>query len=316
MAKIVVAQKTAAPVLNRLAHYGEVIEICSQDESEVREACKDAECLQIGTWMKVTADFLDATPALRVISRTGVGVDNVDVAAATARKILVLHTPGVNALSVAEHTAALILASAKHLLYLDRCVRVGQFQERRRYLPMDLSGKRLGLVGLGNVGKRVAELAHYALGMKVIAYDPFVTPTELYIQPAKELENVLRESDVISIHVPLLESTKNLIGQAQLEQMRHTAILVNTSRGGIVDEDALCQALQSGRIGGAALDVFENEPPDPQCPLFTLDNVILTPHAAALTKECAERTAMCAAEGIIDYLSGKTPLHVFNGCEP
>lgn len=312
MQKVVVAQATNEQILSRLRERAEVVVISNNDASALQAACVDAECLQVGTWVKITDAFLEGCPLLKVISRTGVGVDNVDVEAASRRGILVLNTPQANTLSVAEHTMALILALAKQLMVLDAHTRAGDFEIRRKNLPMDLDGKTLGLIGFGSIGRLSAQKANAAFGMRILAYDPFVTQAEAYVRLAADYSEVVANSDFVSIHLPLLPETRNLFNAEMIAQMKKDAFLINTSRGGIVDEQALCSALESGALGGAALDVFESEPPKPDSPLMRAPNLILTPHAAALTKECVLRVAQTAAEGIADYLDGKRPRFIYN----
>ncbi len=312
MREVVVGQATDEAVIKRLQEFAHVTVITDNNAQTLQEVCRDAVCLQIGTWMKVTDDFLARCPKLKVVSRTGVGVDNVDIDAASRRGVMVLNTPHANALSVAEHTLALIMALSKQLFVLDAHVRAGDFQIRRKYLPVDLSGKTLGLIGFGNIGRAVAAKANAAFSMNILAYDPFVQSAESYVRLEKTMGDVAANSDFVSIHLPLLPQTRNIFDAALLAQMKRGAFLVNTSRGGIVDEDALCTALAEGNIAGAALDVFEHEPPANDSPLLTTKNLILTPHTAALTRECVLRVAETAAEGIVDFLAGRVPKFVYN----
>lgn len=312
MQKVVVAQATNEQILSPLRERAEVVVITNNDANALLTACADAECLQVGTWVKITEAFLAGCPQLKVISRTGVGVDNVDVEAASKRGILVLNTPQANTLSVAEHTLAMVLALAKQLMTLDAHTRSGDFEIRRKNLPMDLDDKTLGLIGFGSIGRLTAQKANAAFNMRILAFDPFVTQAEPYVRLAASYAEVVKNSDFVSIHLPLLPETRNLFDGAMIAQMKKGAFLINTSRGGIVDEQALCAALESGALGGAALDVFESEPPKPDSIMMHAPNLIMTPHAAALTKECVLRVAKTAAEGIYDYLSGKEPKYVFN----
>lgn len=312
MNHIVVAQATDEQILDRLREIARVTVITNNDEEALLAACADAVCLQVGTWVKVTEAFLDLCPMLKVVSRTGVGVDNVDIAAASRKGIMVLNTPQANSISVAEHTLALILALSKQLFVLDSHMREGDFQIRRKNLPVDLYGKTLGLIGFGNIGRMVAQKANAAFSMRVLAYDPYVEQAEPYVQLLQDYTSVVEQSDIVSIHLPLVPQTRNLFDATLLARMKKNAFLINTSRGGIVDEMDLCAALDTGTIAGAALDVFENEPPQGNSPIFQTRNLIITPHAAALTKECVVRVAETAAEGILDYLAGKDPQYIYN----
>ncbi|WP_319558881.1 hydroxyacid dehydrogenase [Marispirochaeta sp.] len=257
---------------------------------------------------------IEASPQLKVIGRPGVGYDSIDMAAATESGILVVVTPGANTLSVAEHAVAMMMMFAKDMLFCDRELRKGNFQARNRYKAFELDKKVLGLIGLGNIGKETARLAK-GLGMSVAVYDPIVSQKVIealgYTYVAT-LDDLLKASDIISIHVPLLDSTKNLISGRELEIMKREALLVNCSRGGIVDEDALYDALVDEKIAGAALDVFSTEPPPADDRLFTLDNVIVTPHMAAQTKEAVSRMATRCAQGVLAVIRGEHWPHVVN----
>ncbi len=256
-------------------------------------------------------ELMSQADELQVISRTGAGVDNVDVPAATQMGIMVTAVPGANTRSVAEHALTLILALMKQIPLVDREVRRGNFGIRFKNLPRDLCGKTLGLVGLGRIGSELARICRQALDMHILAYDPYLSPeTMAAFQGWVEfcgLEKLFRESDVISLHLPLSPETQKLIGARQLSWMKPDAFLVNTSRGGVIDEAALVQCLQERRIAGAGLDVFAQEPLSEDNPLKGLDNVILTPHSAALTRECVIRVAVEAARATLDVFQGKKP---------
>lgn len=312
MDTIIVAQKMNEELLDKLSKYGSVVQITEGDLDTLRASLPNASCIILGTWLMFTSELMDISPKLKVISRTGVGVDNVDVESASKKGIMVLNTPKANALSVAEHALTLICSLAKYTVFLNKQVKDNNFKARRLYLPVDLDGKTLGLIGLGNIGKMVAEKCNLAFNMKVIAYDPFVSNTENYIQLCKSPEEVYKNADFLSIHLPLVPETKNLINQDVFSMMKKSSFIVNTSRGGIINETDLFNALKDGTIAGAALDVFESEPPVEDCPLFQLENIILSPHSAALTKECTLRVAKCAVQGVIDYLSDRQPEFIFN----
>lgn len=271
----------------------------------------DAEALLLSTAYKMTKEVIERAANLKVISRTGVGVDNVDVKAATEKGILVLNTPEANSISVAEHTLALIVAISKQLVMYDSELRAGNFAIRRTNRSVDIDGKTLGLIGCGRIGRFTAEKCKAAFNMNVIGYDPYIKELP-GITLYENIEDVFAKADYISLHLPLTDETRNMVGESLLSKMKPTAFLINTSRGGIVDEAALARMLKEERIAGAALDVLESEPPKADNPLLPLKNVILTPHSAALTKECSARVAHEAALGISDYLKGKTPKFVFN----
>jgi D-3-phosphoglycerate dehydrogenase len=262
-----------------------------------------------------TKEIIEAADALKVIGRHGVGVDNIDIPAATRKGIVVVNTPNANATSVAEHTVTAIGALAKRMVLYDQATRGGNWEIRNSYRAVDLDGKILGLVGIGRIGSMVARRMAAAYNMKVIAYDPYVTPEkarELGVTLCAQMDDIFREADVVSLHTPLTPETRGFINTVRLGLMKPTAFLVNFSRGEVVDENALCAALKAGVLAGAALDVYDQEPPLKGNPLFELDNVILSPHSAALTQECVIRMATGAAEGIVDLLSGRKPQFVVN----
>jgi D-3-phosphoglycerate dehydrogenase / 2-oxoglutarate reductase len=260
-------------------------------------------------------EIIEAADALRVIGRHGVGVDNIDLKAATEKGIVVVNTPNANATSVAEHTVTAIGALSKRAVVYDRATREGRWEIRNSYKAVDLDGKTLGLVGIGRIGSMVARRAAVAYNMKVIAYDPYVTPEkarEFGVTPCAQMDDVFRQADVVSLHTPLTPETRGFVNEAKLRLMKPTAFLINFSRGEVVNEKALCEALKSGVIAGAAIDVYDPEPPLKDNPLFALENILLSPHSAALTQECVIRMATGAAEGVVDVLSGKRPQFVVN----
>jgi D-3-phosphoglycerate dehydrogenase / 2-oxoglutarate reductase len=238
----------------------------------------------------VTAAVLDAGP-LRVVVRLGSGTDNVDLAAAARRGVRVAATPGANARSVAELAVGLLLALARHLVAHDRQVRSGSWSRRT---GIELAGRRLGIVGYGAVGRQVAGIAG-ALGMEVAATDPFLREADV---PLVDLETLLAQADAVTLHVPLADDTRGMIGAAELARMRPQALLINTSRGGLVDERALAEALAAGRIGGAAFDAFEHEPPW-SSPLLEADNFVASPHAGGATVEAVTRAGAAAVRELL-----------------
>lgn len=260
-------------------------------------------------------EIIAAADALKVIGRHGVGLDNIDVAAATARGIAIVNTPNANATSVAEHTVTVIGALAKRLVPYDRATRSGGWEIRNSYKAMDLDGKTLGLVGIGRIGSLVARRVSAAFNMKVIGFDPYVqaeAARAIDVSLVPTMDDVFRRADVVSLHTPLTPETRGFVNGQRLGLMRPTALLINFSRGEVIDEQALYQALKGGTIAGAAIDVFDPEPPRPDNPLFTLDNIILSPHSAALTEECVIRMATGAAQGVVDLLTGKRPEFIVN----
>ncbi|MGE5494160.1 MAG: hydroxyacid dehydrogenase [Burkholderiales bacterium] len=281
------------------------------EQAQFDEHIKDAEAVLLSTAYQMTGEVIDSAKNLKVISRTGVGVDNVDVKAATAKGVLVLNTPEANSISVAEHTLAMIVAVSKQLLMYDSELRAGNFKIRRTNKSADIDGKTLGLIGCGRIGRFTAEKCKAAFNMQVIGYDPYIKELP-GITLYEDIEEVFKRADYISLHIPLTEETRGLVGEKLLSMMKPSAYIINTARGGIIDEKALAKVLKEERIAGAALDVLECEPPREDNPLLPLKNVILTPHSAALTKECSARVAHEAALGISEYLKGNTPKFVFN----
>lgn len=289
----------------------ELVTVGDNEQEKFDAHIKDAECLLLSTAYNMTKEVIESAKNLKVISRTGVGVDNVDVKAATEKGVLVLNTPEANSISVAEHTLALIVAVSKQLLMYDSELRAGNFKIRRTNKSTDIDGKTLGLIGCGRIGRFTAEKCKAAFDMNVIGYDPYIKELP-GIMLYETKEEVFEKADYISLHIPLTDETRNMVGETLLSMMKPSAYLINTSRGGIVDEAALAKALIEERIAGAALDVLESEPPKEDNPLLPLKNVILTPHSAALTKECSARVAHEAVLGISEYLKGNTPKFVFN----
>jgi len=262
-----------------------------------------------------TREIIEAADALKVIGRHGVGVDTIDIQAATEKGIVVVNTPNANATSVAEHTLTAIGALAKRVVTYDRAIREERWELRNSYGAVDLDGKILGLVGVGRIGSMVARRAAAAFNMKAIAFDPYVTQEkarEMGVTLCAAMDDVFAQADVVSLHTPLTPETRRLVDAARLRSMKPTAFLVNFSRGEVLDEKALYDALKSGVIAGAAIDVYDPEPPLKDNPLFELDNIILSPHSAALTEECVIRMATGAAEGVVDVLTGRRPQFIVN----
>lgn len=269
------------------------------------------DALVVRSRTKVTAEVIAAGKRLRVIGRAGSGVDNIDLAAATRRGILVVNTPAGSTISVAEHTLALMLVLARHILHADATMKAGQWA-KKQLQGIELRGKTLGLVGLGRIGSAVARRAR-AMEMKVLANDPFVAEehaASLGVQLVS-LDALLAQADFVSLHVPLTSQTRGMIGPQELAQVKPSARLINTARGGVVDEAALLEALNAGRLAGAALDVFEREPPGVN-PLLTHPRVVATPHIAASTAGAQRGAAVETARQVIDVLAGRAPRYPVN----
>ncbi len=262
----------------------------------------DAEALIVRSATKVTAELLDKAPRLRAVGRAGVGVDNIDLEAATKRGVLVMSTPGGNAVSVAEHTFALMLALARQVPRLDKAIHEGRW-EKSSAAGTEVRGKTLGLIGLGRIGSEVAVRAD-AFDMRVLGYDPFISEAaarEINVELVT-LDALLAESDFISLHTALSPQTQNLVNAESIKKMKTGARIINAARGELVDESALAAAIKSGKLGGAAVDVFNEEPPK-NSPLIGLANVIGTPHVAGSTTEAQEEVGTQVAVQIRDYLA-------------
>lgn len=254
----------------------------------------------------VTPSLLDRLPDLRVVAVHGAGVDQVDVEACSARGVLITNAPGANADAVAEITIGLMLSLARRIPESAARVRAERVWGEARHTGSEIKGKTLGLIGFGQIGVRVGRIAQ-AFGMKVCAHDPALSKTEIRDRGARAvtLDALLSASDYVSLHAPHLPETHHLIGRRAIARMKKGAFLINAARGPLVDETALARALASGRLGGAALDVLEGEPPDPASPIFEASNIILTPHMAGSTHECLETIARTAAADIARVLQGK-----------
>jgi D-3-phosphoglycerate dehydrogenase len=265
-------------------------------------AVRDCDGLVVRSETKVTPTLMAAATRLRVIGRAGVGVDNIDVPAATARGIVVMNAPDGNTITTAEHTIALLVSLARRVPQANDSLREGRW-ERKRFIGVELQGKTLGIVGLGRIGRVVAARAH-AFGMNIIAYDPFVAPEqardlEWEIAP---LDEVFARADFLTVHTPLTAETRGIINAQAFQKMKRGVRIINCARGGLVDERSLIAAIKEGIVAGAALDVFETEPPPPDHPLLAMDEVIATPHLGASTTEAQEGVALTVAEQMRDYL--------------
>lgn len=271
--------------------------------AELQAAIAAADGVIIRSGTTITADLLKSPGKLKVIVRAGVGVDNIDVSAASRAGIVVMNTPGGNTLSTAEQTMALILAMCRRTAAADASLRAGRW-DRNKFVGSQLAGKTLGIIGMGRIGQAVARRAA-AFEMKVLGYDPFVTPeraVELGVESVAKLENIYPLCDILTVHVPMGDDTRGLVGSKQLAAMRKGSFVVNCARGGIIDEAALAEAVKSGHLAGAALDVFSTEPMTAS-PLFELPNVVVTPHLGASTAEAQLSVAIEAAQLMSDYLT-------------
>ena len=274
----------------------------TMDPSELKEILPNYDAMIIRSGTKLKSDLLDAATRLRVVVRAGAGVDNIDIAEATRRGVVVMNTPGGNSQATAEHTITLIMAAHRHIAQAVQSMKEGRW-EKKKFQGRELQGRTLGVIGLGQVGGIVAKLASQGLKMKVLGYDPAVTAKAASQIGAEyaTIDSIFSKSDVITVHTPLNDNTKNLINAEAFKKMKDGVIVINCARGGIVDQDALLEALESGKVAAAGLDVYAEQPPG-DSPIVRHSNVIATPHLGASTGEAQVNVSVSAAEQIIDYL--------------
>lgn len=296
----------------------DVIQTDNYEISHLCEKVKDVDGIVLRAPAKITREVIDAGQKLKVISGAGVGVDNIDVAYATKKGIPVLHAPSVNRVSVAEHVIMFIMALSKSLIPFHNEMRSGNYYSRNVFSSRELKGKRLGLIGYGNIAKEVAKRAKLGLEMQVSAwvreYDEkkHRSAHDLGIDITTDLEKVFSVSDYISIHIPLNHQTRKMINRKYLSLMKPTAYLINTARGAVLDQDALYEMLKNREVAGAGVDVYDPEPPPQDLPLLSLPNVIVTPHVAGTTVECNFISATTVAQNVLRLLSGERPGYIAN----
>jgi D-3-phosphoglycerate dehydrogenase len=305
MPRVLISDKLESPGLDLLRQAGvELDERHGLTGDALKEAVRAADGVIVRSGTKITAELLENPGKLRAVVRAGVGVDNIDVAAATRRGIVVMNTPGGNTVSTAEHTITMLMAVARMIPAADASMHQGKW-ERGKFVGTQLAGKTIGIIGLGRIGREVARRAA-GLDMKVLGFDPFLSPdkaAQLGIEATSELGQLLPRCDFITVHTPLTDETRDLIGAKQLALLPRGARVLNCARGGIINEAALAEALQSGHLAGAALDVFVQEPPPADHPLLKLPNVVVTPHLGASTAEAQLSVAREAAQLLVDYLT-------------
>jgi D-3-phosphoglycerate dehydrogenase len=288
----------------------DVYQLKAEERPRLAEILEDFDALVVRSTTQVTADLLRPGSRLKVVGRAGIGVDNVDVAAATEAGILVVNAPTANLMSATEHTFALLLSLARRVPEADASMKAGGWD--RKLTGVELQGKTLGVIGFGRIGQRVADRAR-GFEMKVLAYDPFLDAAaarrlDVELLP---LEDLLRQADVLTFHVPLTEQTKNLLDRERIRLLKKGALVVNCARGGVIDEEALLEALESGHLGGAALDVFAEEPPE-DLRLVRHKRVVATPHLGAQTREAQERISIETAQMVLEALSGSLAIAAVN----
>ena len=263
----------------------------------------------------IDATVIESAPNLEIIAKHGVGYDNIDVEAATKRNIPVATTPYANNMSVAEFTVGFMLALSKKLYPSSQALKAGAYRGMKDFTGIDLWGRTVGVIGVGRIGSEVSRICRLAFNMNVLAYDPYVNErylTNIGARPVKNLEELLKQSDYVTVHCPLTPETKDIIAEKELEMMKNSAYLFNTARGGIINEQALVKALDDGQIQGAAFDATVVEPPGSDHPLVTHDKILLTPHIAANSDEAMSRMAAMAAQEIVRVLSGEKPFNIVN----
>ena len=303
MSRVLVSDDLSTEAITILREAGLEVDVKVGLAPEALEAIIGGyDALAVRSATKVNARLLEKAARLKVVGRAGVGVDNVDLEAATRRGVVVMNTPGGSSVTVAELALAMMGSIYRHVAAATASVKAGRW-EKKKFQGRELCGKTLGVVGIGHIGSILVGRC-LGLGMKAVAYDPFITAeaaAKLGVTLVT-LDELWRRADVISLHVPLTEQTRNMVNATTLARMKKGAVLVNCARGGIVDERALAEALASGHLGGAALDVFEKEPPPADHPLFKLDNVVLTPHLGASTEEAQAAVASAVARQLVRYL--------------
>ncbi len=269
---------------------------------ELKEIIGEYDALIVRSATKVTRDIIEAASRLKVVGRAGTGVDNIDLEAATEKGIVVMNTPGGNTVAAAEHAVSMMLSMARKIPQACASMKEGKW-EKKKFMGVEVHGKTLGVIGMGRIGSLVAKMG-LGLGMRVIAFDPYLSQKAAKDMGVTltDLDTLYAESDFITIHAPLTQETRNMISREAFKKMKEGVMLVNCARGGIVDEEALMEAIEVGKVAGAALDVFASEPPPPDYPLLKLEEVICTPHLGASTREAQEVVAIAIVQQIIDYL--------------
>lgn len=304
--KFVMTQAVCPEGLKMLDGVADVYVADNQDPNNYLDEMQDADALIVRI-AKCDGHAIENSPKLKVIGRTGVGYDSVDVKTATEKGIPVVITPGANNRSVAEHAVAMMFALSKNLVEAQQEMCKGNWEIRGAKKAFELEGKTVGILGLGAIGRETAKICE-GCGMKVAAYDPFLSKEQVEGYGAvyyKNYEELLKASDVVSIHVPLTDETRNMIGKKQLSEMKKTALIINCSRGGIINEAELVEALKAGDIAGAGTDVFCNEPPKTDDPLLNCPNLIVSPHSAAQTREAVIKMAQMCVKGCLAVAEGK-----------
>ena len=310
MHNVLITRRTNPVGVTLLQSETSVRELLNPSRADLLAAMPGVHAMIAGIAVLFDDEFYARCPELLVLARHGVGLDNVDLPAATRHGVCILYTPQAMVTAVAEHAIGLMLALAKSFKRGDAALREDKYHTRDLLGAVDLHGKTLAVIGCGRIGSRVSRMCSAGLGMRVITYDPYISDEKAAAAGAERkptLDEVLRSADVVTLHTPLTPETRHMISTAQLAMMKPSAYLINTARGPIVDEAALLAALRAGQIAGAGLDVYEKEPTTPDNPLFTMPNVVCTPHSAGSSLECMQRIAATVAHGMLDVLHGRRP---------
>ena len=312
MEKVFLTERIHEDAVACLQESFEVVQGTSTEADEIIRQAQDCSAILIRS-AKITAEIMDAIPTLKVVAKHGMGVDNIDVEHATKKGILVVNAPFSNLNAVAEHIVMLLIGLSKRVVRMDKLLRAGQYAQRNTYKTIELKGSTVGIIGMGKISRLVVKkLAGFEMNM--IASDPYVTQEDVADLPVTMVsaEEVYTQSDFVIIHTSLFPSTYHLVGAEQFKMMKPTAYMINAARGAVIDEAAMIRALQSGEIAGAGLDVFEQEPPEADNPLFAMEQVVLSPHNAALSDGALRAMAMDSAQGVMEYLTGQPVTYPVN----
>ncbi len=307
MAKILITESihpSGPELLKKAGH--QVVMVEGRDYGQVKKGIADADAVIVRI-MELPRPLLETAEKLKIVSKHGVGIDNIDLEYCREAGIAVTVTPNANSLSVAEHAFALMMALAKNVIPVSNAYRENGFSAKNHKEGVEISEKTLGLIGLGSIGSRFADMAVGGFHMKVLAYDPYIAEAPDGVILVRDLEELLKKADFISLHCALVPETRHMINAERLAQMKPSAFLINCARGALVDEAALVEALQKEKLAGAGLDVTDPEPEPADSLLFRMPNVIVTPHYAPSTMEAAARVSQMAAENIRQFLSGMDP---------
>ena len=321
--KVLLAESIHKVGIDLLKEVAEVKIAKDNSEQSISEEIGDSDALIMRS-SPLPGYLIRQGKKLKVIGKHGGGIDNIDLHAANEMGIAVINAPDANVLSVGEHTIAVILSLAKKLREAEDALRSGFFNQQASlpgmvtkygFTALELSGKALGIIGVGRIGRITAKIAYHGFSMNVYGYDPYVSPKiikEQGVEPVESIDEIFKSADFVSIHVPLNEQTVNLVNKELISLMKPTAFLINIARGGIVNENDLYEAIKNKKIAGAAVDVYEKEPPSPEHPFFELDNILVTPHMAAMTDGALIRMARDIAQATIDVLKGVKPKNIAN----